>query len=93
MQKEDYLTKLDSIVDDESKFQKVERAKRKNAKHPVIKRQEMIKSMVVKHIAKYVPKEDASRLKPTPLALPWVSSMERAKSISKGTRCGQLYPW
>ena len=62
MKKEDYLKKLDAIVNDETKFEKVNKAKRKNARHPLFRRQEVVNEQIKKHIKPYVDKELTKRL-------------------------------
>ena len=65
MQKETYLEKLDSIINDRSKFTKVEKSTRKNARHPLLKRQEYITRSIKEHVVKYVPEEVSKRLMPS----------------------------
>ena len=65
MERNDYLEKLDTIVNDGSKFKRVELGTRKNAKHPIVKRQEKIRAMVGEHVQKYVGEETAKWLKPS----------------------------
>ena len=77
MNKEDYLQKLDIIVNDETKFTRVERGKRKNAKHPLLKRQEDIEDNIKKHLKPYVPEDLRKQL--------------MKKLIPRGTNAGKLY--
>ena len=65
MTKEDYLSKLDVIVDDETKFVKVQRNKRKNAKHPLLIREDDIKTAIKDHLEKHVTKATLKWLTPT----------------------------
>ena len=44
------LGKLDVIVSDNSKFTKVEKSTRKNARHPIFMKQEKVKEAVNKHL-------------------------------------------
>ena len=64
MNKQDYLKKLDTIVDDPSNFSIVERGKRKNAKHPLLKRQEEIKETINEHLKPFISKELLRRIMP-----------------------------
>jgi hypothetical protein len=65
MNKEDYLSKLDVIVDDETKFVRVQRSKRKNALPPLTKRQDEIKTAIKEHLAKHVSESTTKWLKPS----------------------------
>ena len=51
---QDYLDKLNVIVDDATKFKLVEKDNRKNARHPLIKRIEKVKEMMKLNIKPYV---------------------------------------
>jgi hypothetical protein len=65
MDKDDYLAKLDDIVHDQSKFERLQTSKRKNARHPIFRRQEKVKECIKKHIEKFVPVEVTKKLKPS----------------------------
>ena len=65
MEKEDYLKKLDDIVNDRSKFEIVEKGKRKNARDPLLKQQDDVKKLLTKHIEKHVSMEKLKELKPS----------------------------
>ena len=64
MYKQDYLQKLDRIVNDSTKFSNVEKGKRKNAKHPLLKRQEEIKETIKEHLKPFISKELCKKLMP-----------------------------
>ena len=62
MEKDNYLNKLDKIINDKNKFQIVE-SKRKNARHPIFRRKEKIKEEIKKHIKPYVDENALKKLK------------------------------
>ena len=65
MNKKDYLEKLDKIVNDKTKFNVIEKSKRKNARHPILKRQEDIKKLIDNHVKTFVDADVSKSLKPS----------------------------
>ena len=65
LQKEDYLSKLDDITNDTTKFSLIPQSTRKNARHPLMRRQEVIISEINKHVKKFVPEDTVKSLKPS----------------------------
>ena len=61
----EYLSKLDSIVNDENKFVRVLPSTRKNARYPTIRRQEILKDLIDKHIKEHVTDEMYKQLVPS----------------------------
>ena len=59
----DYFSKLDVIIDDSSKFETVV-SKRANAKHPVLKRQEMVKDSLNRLLKNHIPDDLLQELTP-----------------------------
>ena len=55
LDREEYLSKLDAIVMDESKFVVVEQSRRRNARHPIFRKQENINDSIKTHVKRYVP--------------------------------------
>ena len=64
MNTDNYLTKLDSIVNDTDKFSKVKRKTHPSARYPTIRRQEVVKELIDKHIKKHVPENLCKKLSP-----------------------------
>ena len=65
MDKVDYLKKLDDIISDKSKFTIVLKGKRKNAKHPLLKKQDEILADLKTHLKQYVDKPVWRKLSPS----------------------------
>ena len=65
LDRDEYIQKLNVIVNDTSKFELIPPSTRKNARHPLLRRQELVKDVINKHLAKYVPKELTNKLKPS----------------------------
>ena len=65
LSKEEYLQKLDNIVNDCSKFSIIPENKRKNARHPLLRRQEIVKEQINKHVKKFVAEEITKQLLPS----------------------------
>ena len=64
MDTSDYLSKLDCIVNDEGKFAKILPSTRKNARYPTIRRQEIVRDLIDKHIKEHVSTDMYKRLVP-----------------------------
>ena len=52
LSKDEYLSKLDTLINDETKFKMVPKSTRKNARHQIFRRQEVIKSTIKEHFSK-----------------------------------------
>ena len=63
MYKNNYLEKLDEIVNDKTKFHVVEKSKRKNARHHILKLQEDIKKLINDHLKEFVDPDVTKSLK------------------------------
>jgi hypothetical protein len=61
---DDYLCKLDQIVADTTKFRKVVN-NRKNARHPIYRRMELVKQDVKKHLAKFLTEQEIRFMTPS----------------------------
>ena len=60
----EYIDKLDTIINDEDKFVEITPSKRKNARHPIIRRQEVLKELINEHVKKHITPEEYSILVP-----------------------------
>ena len=65
MDKEEYLKKLDDIINDKTKFMNIVRGKRKNAKHPLLKKQDDIKDDMKQHLKAHVDEKLWKKLRPS----------------------------
>ena len=59
LDREEYLSKLDAIVMDQSKFVEVKQSTRRNARHPIFRKQEIIKGCIKTLFKRYVPEKIA----------------------------------
>ena len=61
----EYYNKLDNIVNDTSKFEYIPPSKRKNARYPIIRRQELIKECIYSYVKDHVDEELCKKLVPS----------------------------
>ena len=81
MYKDDYLNKLNAIVEDKTKFKLIEKDKRKNSRHPIIRRTEYIREMIKQNLKPHIDKKHIITL--LLVVTRRVSFMARVKSIKK----------
>ena len=65
LRKEDYLKKLDGIIQHSTKFTEVVQGKRKNARHPLYRRQEKVTEMINQHLRTCLTDYELQRIRPS----------------------------